>query len=111
MPTSGRRTVSGRVDRGSPAGSAAGDGTDPGRIEPPTEASPPGVEPSRGELYFVNQFSHVLCSRGPEYSLVTPLSIPHSVVDVRQIDVQHPGEAEPIWQLQPLRKKEEATSL
>ena len=32
-------------------------------------------------------------------------------VDVRRIDVQQPREAEPIWQLQPLRKKEEATSL
>ncbi len=27
-------------------------------------------------------------------------------VDVCQIDVQQPREAEPIWQLQPLRKKE-----
>ena len=26
--------------------------------------------------------------------------------DVRRIDVQHPREAEPIWQLRPLRKKE-----
>ena len=27
-------------------------------------------------------------------------------VDVRRIDVQRPQEAEPIWQLRPLRKKE-----
>ncbi len=27
-------------------------------------------------------------------------------VDVRRIDVQHPREAEPIWQLQPMRTKE-----
>ena len=26
--------------------------------------------------------------------------------DVRQIDVQHPREAEPIWQLRPMRRKE-----
>ncbi len=31
--------------------------------------------------------------------------------DVRQIAVQHPREAEPIWQLRPLRKKTEASSL
>ena len=26
--------------------------------------------------------------------------------DVRRIDVQHPREAEPIWQLRPMRRKE-----
>ena len=31
--------------------------------------------------------------------------------DIRRIDVQHPREAEPIWQLQPMRKKEKATRL
>lgn len=31
--------------------------------------------------------------------------------DVHRLAVQHPQEAGPIWQLQPMRKKEEATSL
>ena len=31
--------------------------------------------------------------------------------DIRRIDVQQPREAEPIWQLQPMRKKEKATRL
>ena len=31
--------------------------------------------------------------------------------DIRRIAVQHPREAEPIWQLQPMRKKEKATRL
>ena len=34
-----------------------------------------------------------------------------SKVDVRRIAMQHPREAEPIWQLQPMRKKEKATCL
>ena len=29
--------------------------------------------------------------------------------DVRPIDVQHPREAEPIWQLRPIRRKEAAS--
>ncbi len=32
-------------------------------------------------------------------------------VDVRRIAVQRPREAEPVWQLQPMRKKEEASRL
>ncbi len=31
--------------------------------------------------------------------------------DIRRIDVQQSREAEPIWQLQPMRKKEKATRL
>ena len=41
----------------------------------------------------------------------TQQNLVSSKVDVRRIDMQHPREAEPIWQLQPMRKKEKATRL
>ena len=48
----------------------------------------------------LSQFIRAVVSQYTHQKLVS------GKADVRQIDVQQPREAEPIWQLQSLRKKE-----